>query len=121
VPAQILPWMVRRMGYPAAKRLALTGATMTAAEAARAGLVDEVMRGADALLARRDALLADLREAGPEAVAETKALCAILAPAVPADYSAAATAAFARTAASAEAAEGVAAFRARRPPAWATG
>jgi isohexenylglutaconyl-CoA hydratase len=120
VPAQILPWMVRRMGYPATKRLALTGATITAAEAARIGLVDEVMPGADALLARRDALLAELREAGPGAVAETKALCAILAPAVPADYSAAATAAFARAAASTEAAEGVAAFRARRPPAWVT-
>lgn len=119
VPAQILPWMVRRMGFPAAKRLAVTGVTMTAADAARAGLVDEVLSGADALAARRDALLAELREAGPRAVAETKALCAILAPAIPAEYTEAAIAAFGRTAASAEAAEGVAAFRDRRPPAWA--
>ncbi|MCS6931902.1 MAG: enoyl-CoA hydratase/isomerase family protein [Acetobacteraceae bacterium] len=119
VPAQILPWLVRRMGFPAAKRLAVTGATLTAEEALRAGLVDEVLAGAEALAARRESLLADLREAGPRAVAETKALSALLAPAVPEGYTEAATAAFARTAAGAEAAEGVAAFREKRPPAWA--
>jgi isohexenylglutaconyl-CoA hydratase len=119
VPAQILPWMVRRMGFPAAKRLAVTGMTMTAADAARAGLVDEVLTSAAALAARRDALLAELREAGPRAVAETKALCAMLAPAIPLEYAEAASAAFGRMAASAEAAEGVAAFRDKRPPSWA--
>jgi 1,4-dihydroxy-2-naphthoyl-CoA synthase len=52
-------------------------------------------------------------------VAETKALAALLAPPLPAGYTEAAIAAFARTAAGEEAAEGVAAFRDKRPPAWA--
>lgn len=119
VPAQILPWLVRRMGFAAARRLAVSGMALSAEEALRRGLVDEVVAGAEALAARRDALLAELLEAAPQAVAETKMLAARLVPALPAGYAEAAAEAFARTLAGAEAAEGIAAFRAKRPPAWA--
>ncbi|MCX8133423.1 MAG: enoyl-CoA hydratase-related protein [Roseococcus sp.] len=119
VPAQILPWLVRRMGRSQAARLVLEAEVLDAPAALAAGLVHEVLpdrAGLDQRLAR---LLAALREAAPGALAETKALLAALGPVAPEGYGEAAVAAFARTAAGAEAAEGIAAFREKRKPAWA--
>jgi enoyl-CoA hydratase/carnithine racemase len=42
IPAVIFPAVAARVGYPRARMLALTGRTITAAEAASIGLVDEV-------------------------------------------------------------------------------
>lgn len=119
VPAQILPWLVRRMGRAAATRMVLEGAVMGAEEAGRVGLVHAVAAdraGLDALLA---GCVANLRQNGPEALAETKGLLAALGPLSPEGYAEAGANAFARTASGAEAAEGIAAFRARRKPGWA--
>jgi len=118
VPAQILPWLVRRMGRAAAARLVLEGDVIGAEEAARAGLVHAAVP-AGGLAARLAATLENLRQNGPEALAETKALLAALGPVAPEAYAKLAAEAFARTASGAEAAEGIAAFRAKRAPAWA--
>jgi len=63
--------------------------------------------------------IALIAEAGPQALAETKALLAALGPVAPAGYAEAGARSFGRTAASDEAMEGIAAFREKRKPAWA--
>lgn len=119
VPAQILPWLARRMGRSAATRLCLQGNVVDAAAAARIGLVHEVFADAAALQAAVDALLRDVMQGGPQALAETKGLLAALGDVAPDSYADAGAAAFARCASGTEAAEGIAAFQARRAPAWA--
>lgn len=118
VPAQILPWLVRRMGRAAATRMVLEGRVIDSAEAGRVGLVHEVVADAAALEARVAACIADVLEGAPNALAETKLLLAALGPLSPEGYAEAGAASFGRTAASAEAAEGIAAFREKRKPAW---
>jgi isohexenylglutaconyl-CoA hydratase len=64
------------------------------------------------------ATVAGVLEGGPRALAETKGLLAALGPISPEGYAEAGAAAFARTASSAEAAEGIAAFKAKRKASW---
>jgi enoyl-CoA hydratase/carnithine racemase len=118
VPAQILPWLVRRMGRAAATRMVLEGRVIDAAEAGRIGLVHQVVPDASALRAQLAATVADVLEGAPGALAETKGLLAALGPISPEGYADAGAAAFARTASSAEAAEGIAAFKAKRKARW---
>lgn len=118
VPAQILPWLVHRMGRSRAARLVLEARVLDAAAAQAAGLVHEVLPDRAALEAALAETLAALREGAPGALAETKALIAALGPVVPPGYAEAGVAAFARTASGPEAAEGIAAFREKRRPAW---
>src|SRR5262249_37324365 len=83
VPAQIAPFLVERIGAAQARRLAVTGARLSAAEALAIGLVHEVHEDAraeaeapsalDAALART---LDAVRACAPGAVAATKALIA---------------------------------------------
>jgi isohexenylglutaconyl-CoA hydratase len=119
VPAQILPWLARRVGRTAATRLVLEAGVIEAAEAARIGLVHATLPDAAALAAQVQATIAAVLEGAPGALAETKALLAALGPVAPDAYAAAGADAFARTATGAEAAEGIAAFQAKRRPAWA--
>ncbi len=119
VAAQILPWIARRTGRSEAARLVLQAHVVEAAEARRIGLVHGIAGDAAGLAALVDAVIGDVLQGAPGALAETKALLAALGPVVPAGYAEAGAEAFARRAESAEAAEGIAAFRARRPPAWA--
>lgn len=119
VPAQILPWMVRRMGRAQATRMALEGGVVNAAQAQRMGLVHEVAEGREGLDALVAQVLAQVTAGAPGALAETKALLAALGALAPEGYGAAAAAAFGRTANGAEAREGIAAFREKRQPAWA--
>ncbi|MFC0386085.1 enoyl-CoA hydratase/isomerase family protein [Muricoccus vinaceus] len=121
VPAQILPWLVRRMGRSAAGRLVLQGGAIDAAAAARAGLVHEVAPDAAALDALVEATLRDIRAGGPGALAETKALLAALGEVAPPAYAEAGARAFSRCSTGPEAAEGIAAFKAKRQPNWAAG
>jgi isohexenylglutaconyl-CoA hydratase len=118
VPAQILPWLVRRLGRSAAARLCLQGQVMDAAEAQRIGLVHAVAADAGALDTLLDMTIADILEGAPGALAETKALIAALGAVVPPGYAEAGAAAFARQAAGPEAAEGIASFMERRKAAW---
>ncbi|MBR0679271.1 enoyl-CoA hydratase/isomerase family protein [Roseomonas eburnea] len=120
VPAQILPWLVRRMGRSAATRLVLRADVIDAAEALRLGLVHQVAADAAGLEAAVEAVLADIRKGAPSAIAETKALIAALGPLAPEGYAEAGALAFARCAAGEEAREGIAAFQQKRPPRWAS-
>lgn len=119
VPAQILPWLVRRMGRSAATRMVLRADVIDAAEAARLGLVHQAVADAAALEAAIGAILADLRQGAPMALAETKRLIAALGPLAPEGYAEAGAEAFGRCAAGEEAREGIAAFKERRAARWA--
>ena len=118
VPAQILPWLARRTGRTAATRLVLEAAVIDAAEAGRIGLLHQVLPDAAALEAQVAKTIAAVLEGAPGALAETKGLLAALGPISPEGYAEAGAAAFARTASSAEAAEGIAAFQAKRKASW---
>ena len=118
VPAQILPWLARRMNRAQATRMVLEGRVLDAAEAARIGLVHghaADRAGLDAMVAE---CVAAVAEGGPRALAETKALLAALGPISPPGYAEAGAESFGRTAAGEEAMEGIAAFREKRRAAW---
>lgn len=119
VPAQILPWLARRMGRPHAARMVLEGGVIPAEAALRQGLVHEVAADRAGLEALVSASIAQLLEGAPGALAETKRLIAALGPLSPEGYAEAGALAFGRTAAGPEAAEGIAAFREKRKPGWA--
>lgn len=121
VPAQILPWLARRMGRPNAARMVLEGGVITAEAAVRSGLVHEMAPDRAGLEALVAASIAQLLEGAPGALAETKRLLAALGPLSPAGYAEAGAQAFGRTAAGPESAEGIAAFREKRKPSWAKG
>lgn len=121
IPATISPYVIEAIGARAARRYFLTAERFSAAEAQRIGLVHEVV-AADLLDARIATLVALLREAGPAAQRESKWLVRDVA-GRPIDAGLIATTAerIADVRASSEAREGVAAFLARRKPAWAAG
>jgi methylglutaconyl-CoA hydratase len=118
IPAVIGPYVVAAIGIRQARRLMLTGERIAAAEAARIGLIHEVVppeRLDDAVAA----LLDDLLKGGPGALAAVKRLLRDLAgrpiDAGLVDDTARAIAALRATA---EAREGVAAFLDKRQPVW---
>ena len=116
VPAQIAPFVVRRLGSSAARRCLLTGERWDAIAAQRLGLVDEVV-AADMEAAVQTAI-ARHSAAAPQAVAATKRF--LLAQAdtpLPVLLDEAAIA-FAQALRGAEAPQGLAAFAARKAPPW---
>ena len=121
VPAQILPWLARRMGRPNAARMVLEGGVITAEAALRTGLVHEVAPDRAGLEALVAASIAQLLEGAPGALTEAKRLLEALGPLSPEGYAEAGAQAFGRTAAGPEAAEGIAAFREKRKPSWVQG
>lgn len=118
VAAQILPWIARRTGRSEAARLVLQAHVVGAAEAARIGLVHGLAEDAAALATLVARVLADVLQGAPEALAETKILLAALGPIVPDGYAEAGAQSFAKCAGGGEAAEGITAFKQKRPPAW---
>lgn len=116
VPAQIAPFVVRRLGPAAARRCLLTGERWDAAAAQRLGLVDDVVEG-DMDAAVR-AAIARHTAAAPQAVAATKRLLLTQPdkplPALLDD----AAIAFAQALRGPEAPQGLAAFAARKVPPW---
>ncbi len=119
VPAQIAPFLLERLGYSQAKRLAVTGARVGAEEALRIGLVHSV-HAPDQLDAALATVLADILACAPFALAATKALIAKAHWCPPAELVAHAAAVFSRAAQSSEGVEGGAAFLQKRKPNWAT-
>jgi isohexenylglutaconyl-CoA hydratase len=75
-PAQIAPFVVRRIGEAQTRRLALTAARIDAAEANEIGLVQQVTQGAADLDEALHATLRALLRCAPRALASTKALLA---------------------------------------------
>lgn len=115
-PAQIGPFVVRRIGLFNARRLALTGARFGAEEAARVGLVDRVAAPGEIEKALA-ATLSDIGRCEPAAIAATKGILNRAARKVdPADLDAAAKD-FARCLRGAGR-EGAAAFAQKHSPGW---
>lgn len=118
IPAVIGPYVLAAIGPRHARRLMLTGERIDAAEAARLGLVHQVVP-AEELDAAVGRIVADLLAGGPDAIAAAKGLIRDLAlrPIGPEviDDTAQRIAALRATP---EAREGVGAFLEKRPPNW---
>ena len=114
-------WLPRRLPRPVAVELLLTGRTMIATEAGDRGLVNQVVPG-DQLMPAARALAARVIRSAPLAVAAVlEVLDATEAGSVPDGFGALRSGRLARYAAmlaSEDAAEGPAAFAARRPANW---
>lgn len=117
VPAQIAPFLVERLGYSQAKRLAVTGGRLDSAAALRVGLVHSVVH-TENLQTELDKVLADILACAPGALAATKALMAQARLCAPQDLVQHAAAVFSQAAQGAEGVEGMAAFMQKRKPNW---
>jgi enoyl-CoA hydratase/carnithine racemase len=107
--------LVRRFGASVVRRMALAGAMLSAEQGLALGLVDEVAAKSEGL-ARAEALAADIAKRGPLAVQMVKAMINAAEGEdrdAPIEGLAGALTAFTQ-----DLAEGVAAFRAKRPPAF---
>ncbi|HEY7851945.1 MAG TPA: enoyl-CoA hydratase-related protein, partial [Caulobacteraceae bacterium] len=115
----ISPYVVAAIGPRRARGLFATGRMFDAAFAREIGLVDEVVADAAAMAALREKLVAEIKLAGPSAVAESKRLVAHVA-GRPIDHGLMEDTArrIARARVSPEGQEGVRAFLERRPPGW---
>ncbi|MCP5433708.1 MAG: enoyl-CoA hydratase/isomerase family protein [Alphaproteobacteria bacterium] len=120
LPAVASPYVGERVGLGALRRLALTGAAISAEEAARLGLVDELVADRAALAAASERLVSGIFESAPGAVAEMKDLIGRLAH-MPLDAKLEQEVARAHADARAkgEAKEGLAALMEARRPRWA--
>jgi isohexenylglutaconyl-CoA hydratase len=118
VPAQIAPFLVERLGYAQARRLAVTGGRLDAQAALNIGLVHAV-HAAGALEAALADVLTDILACAPGAVAATKALMAKARFAPPAELVQEAAAVFSKAAQGPEGIEGTMAFLQKRKPSWA--
>jgi methylglutaconyl-CoA hydratase len=118
IPAVIGPYVIAAIGPRQARRLMLTGERIPAMEAARIGLVHEVVP-AEGLDAAVEVVLESLLKCGPNAIAAAKGLVRDLTgrpiTGEIVDHTAQR---IARLRATAEAREGIAAFLEKRRPAW---
>lgn len=118
VPAMISPYLVRAMGEQQARRYMLTGERLAAKEAHRIGFVHECVAAAE-LDTRVDKFVAQLAQAGPQALARSKKLLARVAKApVSAALSAHTAGVLAEARAGDEAREGIRSFLEKRKPGW---
>lgn len=117
VPAQIAPFLVERLGYSEARRLAVTGGRLDAVQALALRLVHGVHEGA-ALDAALTAVLHDILRCAPAALAATKALMAQARLHAPATLVQRAAEVFSAAVLGPEGVEGTSAFLAKRPAAW---
>lgn len=118
VPAQIAPFLVERLGYSQAKRLAVTGGHLQAREALAIGLVHAVHDEA-AIAPALALVLGDILACAPGALAATKALIEKARMMPPADLVRDAAEIFSHAAQGPEGREGIAAFLQKRKPKWA--
>lgn len=117
VPATISPYLVRRMGPAATRRLTLTGERFDARTARELGLVDRVVAEGE-LDAEVERVVGLLLTSGPAAIVAAKELYARVAE-MPLEEAKPWTAEFlARVRAGAEAREGIGAFLEKRKPKW---
>lgn len=117
VPAQIGPFLVERLGYSQAKRLAVTGGRLDANAALAIGLVHTVAVTGE-LDQALDAVMTDILACAPGALAATKALIAQARWQDPSTMVQAAAAIFSRAAQGPEGIEGMTAFMQKRKPNW---
>ena len=121
IPAQIAPFLVERLGYAEAKRLAVTGARFGVEEAFRIGLVHKICGNEGELEAAISTTTEQILACAPGAIAETKKLLRRARFEDPASLVEHAAAVFAKAARGEEGAEGLRAFIEKRKPTWAGG
>jgi len=119
IPAQIAPFLVERLGYSEAKRLAVTAARLGAEEAFRIGLVHQICATDTDLESAITSTVRQILACAPGAVAETKKLLRRARFEDPAGLVEHAASVFAKAARGEEGAEGLRAFAEKRKPAWA--
>ncbi|HEU4684701.1 MAG TPA: enoyl-CoA hydratase-related protein [Nitrospira sp.] len=117
VPAVIAPFVLEKTGQSFARRFFLSGESFSAATARDAGLVHDVIEPA-ALDGRIAALTEQIGQMAPQAVRETKLLLRRLGRLTEDEARKSCVQTNVRARCSAEAHEGIRAFRARRAPAW---
>ncbi len=115
VPAQIAPYLVRRVGSSRARLLALTGCRCDGARACQWGLVDQLSEDRATLFSAVKAIASDVQRCAPRANASTKELLA-RAPQTTSIEQAARL--FADSLRGEEANEGLAAYLGKRKPSW---
>lgn len=120
IPATIGPYVVTRMGEARARRVFMSGRRFDAAEAVDLGLLARAVP-ADALVAAVEAEVAPYLACAPGAVARAKRLAQRLGGGISAADIAHTIAELAACWDDDEAAEGIAAFFAKRPPRWRAG
>lgn len=119
IPANIAPFVVRRIGAAHSRRLMLSGRRFDAREAVAIGLLDAALP-ADQLEAAVEAEVAELLHAAPGAAAATKRLVAEVAARDLAGGLSYAAEALADAWETPEGQEGIAAFLGKRRPDWRT-
>jgi isohexenylglutaconyl-CoA hydratase len=117
VPAQIAPFLVERLGYAEAKRLAVTGGRLDANAAIALRLVHAV-HASGALDNAVAAVVAEILQCAPGAVAATKALMAKARFHTPASLVHEAAEVFSKAALGDEGLEGTSAFLQKRKASW---
>ncbi|MEL6364195.1 MAG: enoyl-CoA hydratase-related protein [Pseudomonadota bacterium] len=117
-PAQIGPYVVRRIGLSHARRLSLTGSRFGADEALRVGFVHEAVADATALEGSIEAALKGVSRCAPGANGVTKELFTLSAHAIDGAILDEAAVMFRDCLRGPEAAEGVGAFLEKRKPSW---
>lgn len=118
-PAQIAPFVVRRIGLTHARRLAVTGGRFDGREAVELGIAHEVADDEEGLRRQLGELFEQIGRCAPGAIAATKALMlGVGEQSIPAllDQGAAA---FAEAARGPEGVEGMTAFLNKQRPSWA--
>lgn len=117
IPSQIIPFLVRRLGEATVRRIAVTASVVDAAEAHRLGIADVVV--ADAELPKTlERELTHLRHAAPGAIAAVKRLVLASTDAPTERVLDEGAAALLDLLRGGDAAEGISAFLAKRPPRW---
>ncbi|HZD25695.1 MAG TPA: enoyl-CoA hydratase-related protein [Alphaproteobacteria bacterium] len=117
-PAQIAPFVVKRIGLTQARRLALTGARIDGAEAWRLGIAHDLCDDTAALEARLEEVLQAVERCGPEANAVTKEIMLAVGSMPDEEMVQFSAARFAALNRSAEGLEGQRAFIEKRAPDW---
>lgn len=120
IPAQIAPFVVKRIGLTQARRLALLGARFDGQEAWRLGLVHQLLEAQADAEAALSAIIQQVMRCAPEANAKTKALLLRVGeePMNPLLDDAARD--FSQAVQGAEGTEGTLAFMQKRKPRWAS-
>jgi isohexenylglutaconyl-CoA hydratase len=119
VPAQIAPFLVERLGYSQAKRLAISGGKLSAAAAFAIGLVHEVHDSTATLEQALESTLDTLYKCAPNATRLTKQLMQRARSEAPETLIDHAASVFSGALKSAEGHEGTLAFMQKRKPRWA--
>lgn len=118
IPAQIAPFVVKRIGLTNTRPIALLGQKLNSEQAATINLVNEVQDSPAQLTLRRDQILATLGRCAPRANATTKALLHRTLTEPQEKLLDWAAEAFAESLTGDETKEGLSAFRDKRAPQW---